>query len=251
MDNELRKLERRFQQSGSPQDELALLRKQLQTNLITNEQIQIASYLDYPVARDIDPTPITICSILNGTDYADTLSESWYSGLLGPNNDRYDCLFAAMLAGSKEAVGRLYEPNATEELSEDQANYVIGVCNRGLKAAALAFADASFPDNFGFDGQIYHELGAQYRRTKIYFAINCIYSLCEALNAHYLNRDNAYTEEEQRYSELTFYNLLEFFNYEREWLCRRIGEIVVPWILQPDPTSAGFVSLVFNFDDEQ
>lgn len=78
----------------------------------------------------------------------------------------------------------------------------------------------------------------------------CIYDLCEALNLHHLNRrSGGYEEQVESHSRMTFYNALEFFSYECEWLCRRIGEQLVPWLLSEwPPTPRRFVEL--NFDVE-
>lgn len=149
MDKELRRLERIFHESGTVEDEARLLRERLRVGRLNQRQIEIASYLEYPAARLIIETPITICSILDGTNAADTIAEAWEAALDPP-----EVLFAAMLVVAKEITATIEEedgdvveniPGGPHPLWDgpggpERRAYFMDTLNYGLRASALGFA---------------------------------------------------------------------------------------------------------------
>jgi len=236
MDEKLRRLERKFKESGTIGDEVAFLAEKIRVGQILKEQLELASYLDYPAARVLYPTPITICSILNGSDAADTISESWEAAL-----SPFDVLFAAAISAADAVVKRCSEGDDTEERFREILRY-------HLTAAIRGFGNRESPMTYGYDGGvIQQELAAVpgdfSRRRQLQYAMYCIYNLCEALDMYLMNM------EDQMYNEvrMSLYNALEFFPYERDMLCKKIGMDLVPWLLSDwPPTPSRLVEL--NFD---
>ena len=245
MDETLRRLERIFQESGSSEDEARLLRERVRVGVLTQRQIELASYLEYPAARFIIETPITICSILGGTEHPGTIAESWEAAL-----DPFDILFAAAISAANAVVERCGE-------GEEAGGQLLELMQYYLTAAIRGFENRESPMTYGYDSGIMQQTVAQYMRSEVHFAMYCIYNLCESFDA-YLNHI-----EDQMYSHAraALRNALAFFweaprrahrpasrpSYEREMLCARIGRELVPWLLSEwPPTPEHFVELNFQ-----
>lgn len=234
MDETLRRLERIFQESGTVEEEARLLRERVRVGILTQKQIELASYLEYPAARMIVETPITICSILGGrgvdNTHPETIAEAWEAAL-----DPFDVLFAAAISAANTVVERCGE-------GEEPAGPLLEL-RYYLTAAIKGFEKQRSPMSYGYDGGVLQAIAAQNMGSEIVFAIYCIYNLCESLDAYLLKI------EDQMYShaQASFRNALEFFPYERENLCARIGRELVPWLLSEwPPTSEHFVELNFQ-----
>jgi len=240
MDESLRKLEREFQQSGDIESEARLLGKKLQLGLLIPEQIEIASYLEYPAAQKIIHSQATICGILELEQSPDRIAQLWASNfqLFFDAVIISDVLCAAELSAAKIVVERCGE-------REDAGGAVLELLQYYLSAAAKGYANSESPMTYGYDGGTLQEMAAQYMRRELHFAIYCIYNLCESLDSYLLGMH----DQTRSHAKMVFYDALEFFPYEREMLCQRIGRELVPWLLSEwPPTPRRFVEL--NFDIE-
>lgn len=58
IDRFLRELERRFKETGAPEDEAQWIRLRLRAGLLKHDQVKLASYLAHPAARLVVPSPL-------------------------------------------------------------------------------------------------------------------------------------------------------------------------------------------------